>query len=74
MREVAREAGIAPNSFYRQFRDMDELAVALIERAGQFQQERKLLEAQRITDKTSFDLEMLQEMGCSKLPFSLIPR
>ena len=34
LREVAREAGIAPNSFYRQFRDMDELAVALIERAG----------------------------------------
>ena len=34
LREVAREAGIAPNSFYRQFRDMDELAVALIEMAG----------------------------------------
>src|SRR3989344_450024 len=26
LREVAREAGIAPNSFYRQFRDMDERA------------------------------------------------
>jgi len=35
LREVAREAGIAPNSFYRQFRDMDELAVALIDEAGQ---------------------------------------
>ena len=35
LREVAREAGIAPNSFYRQFRDIDELAVALIVRAGQ---------------------------------------
>ena len=35
LREVAREAGIAPNSFYRQFRDMNELAVALIDRAGQ---------------------------------------
>ena len=34
LREVAREAGIAPNSFYRQFRDIDELAVALIELAG----------------------------------------
>ncbi len=31
---MAREAGIAPNSFYRQFRDMDELAVALIDAAG----------------------------------------
>jgi TetR/AcrR family transcriptional regulator, fatty acid biosynthesis regulator len=34
LREVARVAGIAPNSFYRQFRDMDELAVALIDLAG----------------------------------------
>lgn len=35
LREVARAAGIAPNSFYRHFRDMDELAVALIQRAGE---------------------------------------
>jgi AcrR family transcriptional regulator len=35
LREVAREAGIAPNSFYRHFRDMDELAVALIDMAGE---------------------------------------
>ena len=35
LREVAREAEIAPNSFYRHFRDTDELAVALIELAGQ---------------------------------------
>ncbi len=34
LREVARAAGIAPNSFYRHFRDIDELAVALIDRAG----------------------------------------
>lgn len=34
LREVAREAGIAPNSFYRHFRGMDELAVALIDLAG----------------------------------------
>lgn len=35
LREVARAADIAPNSFYRQFRDMDELAVALIDLAGE---------------------------------------
>ncbi len=35
LREVAREAGIAPNSFYRHFRDLDQLAVALIDLAGQ---------------------------------------
>lgn len=34
LREVAREAGIAPNSFYRHFKDTDELASELIERAG----------------------------------------
>jgi AcrR family transcriptional regulator len=35
LREVAREAGVAPNSFYRHFRDVDALATALIEQAGQ---------------------------------------
>ncbi|SDD74467.1 HTH-type transcriptional repressor FabR [Aquimonas voraii] len=35
LREVAREADIAPNSFYRHFRDIDELAVALIELSGE---------------------------------------
>lgn len=35
LREIARQADIAPNSFYRHFRDTDELAVVLIERAGQ---------------------------------------
>lgn len=34
LREIAREAGIAPNSFYRHFRDTDELAIALIDMAG----------------------------------------
>ena len=34
LREVARQAGIAPNSFYRHFKDIDELAIALIDRSG----------------------------------------
>jgi AcrR family transcriptional regulator len=34
LREVAREADIAPNSFYRHFRDIDALAIALIELGG----------------------------------------
>lgn len=34
LREVAREAGIAPNSFYRHFKDIDELAIELIHRSG----------------------------------------
>jgi AcrR family transcriptional regulator len=34
LREVARSAGIAPNSFYRHFRDIDALGIALIALAG----------------------------------------
>ena len=34
IREITRAAGIAPNSFYRHFHDIDELAIALINRAG----------------------------------------
>lgn len=34
LREIARAAGIAPNSFYRHFRDVDELTVAVIDQAG----------------------------------------
>ncbi len=34
LREVARATGIAPNSFYRHFNNMDELAIALIDLAG----------------------------------------
>lgn len=34
LREIARAAGIAPNTFYRYFRDVDELTVALIDQAG----------------------------------------
>jgi len=34
LRQVTREAGIAPNSFYRHFRDMDELGLALIDEVG----------------------------------------
>lgn len=34
LREVAREAAIAPNSFYRHFKDIDELAIELITQAG----------------------------------------
>ena len=34
LREIARAAGIAPNTFYRHFRDVDELTVAVIDQAG----------------------------------------
>ena len=34
LREVTREAGLVPTSFYRHFRDMDELGLALVEEGG----------------------------------------
>ena len=34
LREVAREAGIAPTSFYRHFNDMDELGLEMVDEAG----------------------------------------
>ncbi|MDU8925507.1 HTH-type transcriptional repressor FabR [Pasteurellaceae bacterium LIM206] len=34
LREVAREAGIAPTSFYRHFKDMDELGLSMVDEAG----------------------------------------
>ncbi|WP_417513961.1 HTH-type transcriptional repressor FabR [Marinobacter sp.] len=34
LREVAREAGIAPTSFYRHFADLDELGLVLVDEGG----------------------------------------
>ncbi len=34
LREIAREAGLAPTSFYRHFRDMDDLGLALVDEVG----------------------------------------
>ena len=34
LREVAREAGIAPTSFYRHFKDMNELGLTMADEAG----------------------------------------
>lgn len=34
LREVAREAGIAPTSFYRHFNDMEELGLTLVDECG----------------------------------------
>lgn len=35
LREVAREAGIAPTSFYRHFNDLESLGLALVDEAGE---------------------------------------
>lgn len=34
LREITREAGVVPGAFYRHFRDLDELGLALVEMGG----------------------------------------
>ncbi len=65
LREVAREAGIAPNSFYRHFRDIDELAIALIELSGSalrqiFSEARQRASNERSVVRTSVEVFMEQ--------------
>ena len=45
LREVTREAGIVPTAFYRHFRDMDELGLALVDES--FHALRQLMRAAR---------------------------
>jgi len=63
-----RVAVVFPNSHYVQTRERLERAIEgirgeLDERIQQFKGENKLLEAQRIEQRTMYDLEMLSEMG-----------
>lgn len=72
LREVAREAGIAPNSFYRHFRDVDELAVTLIDRAGESLRQiigeaRRRARAERSVVRSSVEAFMEQLQADDKL-------
>ena len=65
LREIARAAGIAPNTFYRHFRDVDELAVALIDQAGRslrgiVREARQRLSLERSAIRTSVEAFMEQ--------------
>jgi TetR/AcrR family transcriptional regulator, fatty acid biosynthesis regulator len=53
LREVAREAGIAPNSFYRHFQDMEELGLSLVDEGGVALRQLMRKARQQITDKDS---------------------
>jgi len=53
LREVAREAGIAPNSFYRHFADMEELGLTLVDEGGVALRQLMRKARQRISDKGS---------------------
>lgn len=53
LREVAREAGIAPNSFYRHFEDMEELGLTLVDECGVALRQLMRKARQRIRDQGS---------------------
>lgn len=54
LREITREAGVVPTSFYRHFKDMDELGLALVEEGGMTL--RRLLREARKTNLSSSDM------------------
>lgn len=65
LREITREAGVAPNSFYRHFHDTDALAVALIEASGAslrriFSEARQRAGQEESVVKTAVDVFMNQ--------------
>lgn len=53
LREVTREAGIAPNSFYRHFEDMEELGLTLVDEGGVALRQLMRKARQRIHDRGS---------------------
>lgn len=50
LREVAREAGIAPTSFYRHFKDMNELGMTMVDEGGLALRQLMRQARQRIAD------------------------
>ena len=71
IKSVLEHVAIFPNSHYLVEKEKMEAAIAgikaeLEERIKYFKSEDKLIEAQRIEERTNFDIEMLQETGfCS---------
>ena len=53
LREVARVAGIAPTSFYRHFKDMEELGLTLVDESGLALRQVMRKARQRMTKKSS---------------------
>lgn len=71
LKGVVQHVAIYPASHYIVPRDKMQLAIADIEeelpaRIEWFKKEGKLLEAQRLLQRTRYDIEMLQEIGVCK--------
>ncbi|CAH0542697.1 HTH-type transcriptional repressor FabR [Vibrio marisflavi] len=78
LREVSREAGIAPTSFYRHFKDMDELGLTMVDEGGLILRQLMRQARQRIVKggsviKTSVDTFM-EFIECQPNVFRLLLR
>ncbi|WP_369601642.1 HTH-type transcriptional repressor FabR [Hahella sp. SMD15-11] len=78
LREVAREAGIAPTSFYRHFSDMEELGLALVDEGGVtlrqlMRQARKRIASSGSAIQTSLDT-FLEYLSANASLFRLLLR
>ena len=76
LRSVARKAGIAPTSFYRHFREIDELGVAVVDQAKTVLEEcmsqaRQKMLAYSITKRLQSEQseQILQSIECIVRPF-----
>ena len=77
LREIAREAGVVPNAFYRHFRNTDELGLVLVEEVGITL--RRLLREARKMDVAPSDIATFVksssnepvEMACERQPDQL---
>ncbi len=70
-KNIVRHVAIFPASHYivtpdKMQRGLEKIAAEMEERVAYFTKEGKLLEAQRIRQRTSYDMEMLQEIGTCK--------
>jgi AcrR family transcriptional regulator len=54
LRELAREAGLNPNTFYRHFKDLDELSIVLVDEFGQELRRRRNESRRMTTDFATF--------------------
>ncbi len=71
VRQRLEKIGIFPGSHYVtpenvRFRAIDTIKQELAERIAYFQKENRLVEAQRIRERTYYDLEMIREIGYCK--------
>lgn len=70
LRELAREAGLNPNTFYRHFKDFDELGLAIIEQmVGDIRQPLRDLRRQAADSIISPDNDAPDWESNAKLPF-----